>query len=96
MKITSFRSIFNGGDERHSFGEVTIETQPWYAPWKTTTSKRFVGKFPYSLFWRFTDDGSLCPIFEADALEKAALLRQAAKEQNINLEADESPLRVVK
>lgn len=96
MKITSFRFIVDGGEERHSFGEVTIETRPWYAPWKTVTSKRFVGKFPYSLFWRFMDDGSLCPIFKEDALAKAALLRQAAKEQNINLEADASPLRVVK
>ena len=96
MNITSFRFIVDGGNGRPSFGEVTIETRPWYAPWKVVTTKRFVGRFPGSIFWRFLDDGSLCPEFKVENLANAALLRQAAENKNVKLEAEPSPLRVVK
>ena len=92
MKITSFRFIVDGGDERHSFGEVTIETRPWYAPWKVVTSTRFVGRFPYSVFWRFMDDGSFYSGFRVEELAARAKLQQIAGD----LEKGTNPLRVVK
>ena len=95
MKITSFRFIVDGGNGRPSFGEVTIETRPWYAPWKVVTSKRFVGRFPYSIFWRFLDDGSFCA-WPVEYLSDAVLLRQAAEKETVKIETSSSPLRVVK
>ena len=95
MNITSFRFIVDGGNGRPSFGEVTIETRPWYAPWKVVTTKRFVGRFPGSIFWRFLDDGSFCPLPVSD-LSDAALLRQAAEKEAVKIETGPSSLRVVK
>lgn len=92
MNITSFRFIVDGGNGRPSFGEVAIETRPWYAPWKVVTSKRFVGRFPLSVFWHFMDDGSFCPGIRVEELAAAAKLQQAAPE----LATGSSPLRVVK
>lgn len=92
MNITSFRFTVDGGNGRPSFGEVTIETRPWYAPWKVVTSKRLVGRFPDSIIWHFMDDGSFCPGLRVEELAAGAKLQQIAGD----LEKGTNPLRVVK